>query len=121
MLARISGVLTCGLLMLALAQPNFARGKGSRAASGKGTTVTGCLAKGDEANEYSIKGDDGKTYGLYSSKVNLSEHVGHKVTVTGSPTREKEKAGKAEAKTGMPEESSHLNVSNLKMVSTSCQ
>jgi hypothetical protein len=54
-----------------------------KSASGK-TTVTGCLQKGDEPGEYSITGEDGKTYGLRSKAVSLSEHLGHKVTVTGT-------------------------------------
>jgi hypothetical protein len=68
-----------------------------KSASGK-TTVTGCLQKGDEAGEYSITGEDGKTYGLRSKTVSLSQHLGHKVTVTGklrSESAEKEK-GEAE-------------------------
>ena len=54
-----------------------------KSASGK-KTVTGCLQKGDEADEFSITGEDGKTYGLRSSAVDLSKHLGHKVTVTGT-------------------------------------
>jgi hypothetical protein len=41
------------------------------------------LQKGDEADEFSITGEDGKRYGLRSSIVDLSKHLGHKVTVTG--------------------------------------
>src|SRR5438874_12342937 len=66
-------------------------------AGGK-TTVTGCLQKGDEPGEYSITGEDGKTYGLRRRAVNLSQHLGHKVTITGtlrpdSAEKEKGKAG----------------------------
>jgi hypothetical protein len=87
------------------------------AKGGKEVTVTGCLTKGDDANEYAIKGDDGKTYGLYSSDgINLADHVNHKVTVTGKVT--KERAGKKEA--GKPEESEHLRVTDLKMISSTC-
>src|ERR1017187_8289916 len=61
----------------------------------KGTmTVTGCLQKGDEAGEFSIAGEDGKLWGLRSSTVKLEDHVGHKVTVTGTASGE----SKAEAK-----------------------
>ena len=45
----------------------------SKSAGGK-ATVTGCLQKGDEADEFSITGEDGKTYGLRSSAVDLSKH-----------------------------------------------
>jgi hypothetical protein len=37
--------------------------------------VTGCLQKGDEPGEFSITGDDGKTWDLRSRTVKLSEHV----------------------------------------------
>src|SRR5947209_4496602 len=106
-------VIIGALLLASWAQPGLAKGKGKMAA-----TVTGCLAQGDEANEYSIKGEHGKTYGLRSSTVNLKEHLGHKGTVTGAST--KEKPEKNEAKTGKPEESAHLKVTNLTMVSTTC-
>jgi hypothetical protein len=48
----------------------------------------GGLAQGDEANEFAIKDSDGKTYGLRSSKVNLKQHPGHQVSVTGTPAEE---------------------------------
>lgn len=86
-------------------------------------TVTGCLSQGDEANEFSIKDANGKTYGLFSSHgVDFKSHLNHKVTVTGTPTAEHEGKGreKHEAKTATPEESEHLRVTNLTMVSTSC-
>ncbi len=87
-------------------------------------TVTGCLQKGDEANEYSIT-DNGKTYGLRSTKVDLSKHVGHKVSVTGTMRAESEESERSEtsekneAKEG--KEAGDIRVSNLKMISESCQ
>src|SRR5258706_4579368 len=72
------------------------------ATSGK-ATVTGCLQKGDEADEFSITGEDGKTYGLRSSAVDLSKHLGHKLTVTGTlkaESYEKEKEGTRTRKEG---------------------
>src|SRR6267154_419017 len=85
-------VLTGVILVLGLyvTQAGFAQEKGS----GAKATVTGCLQKGDEANEFSITGEDGKTYGLRSSSVDLAKHLGHKVTVTGTlkaESAEKEK------------------------------
>ena len=47
-------------------------------------TATGCLQKGDESGEYALTTKDGKKYGLRSSSVDLSKHVGHTVTVTGT-------------------------------------
>src|ERR1051325_7999833 len=71
-----------------------------RKADGSAVNVTGCLALGDERNEFSIKDANGKTYGLKAgSEWNLKAHVGHKVTVAGTPIQEKKekvKAGKVE-------------------------
>ena len=118
MLRRLLGISACGVLLVGLTQLGIARGKSG---AGHSVTVTGCLAQGDKANEYAITGDDGKTYGLRSSAVNLKEHMGHKVTVTGTMSgREMAKTNKTEASTGKPEESAHLNVKDLKMVSTTC-
>jgi hypothetical protein len=51
-------------------------------------TVTGCLQKSNEPGEFSITGEDGKTWGLYSTSVKLDKHLGHTVTVIGSRTYE---------------------------------
>ena len=86
-------------------------------------TVTGCLQKGDQPDEFSITGEDGKSWDLRSSTVKLAEHVGHQVTVTGSPTREakaeEKKEGQVEKAAGK-EELGELGVTSLKMVSESC-
>ena len=80
------------------------------------TNVTGCLAQGASKNEYMIKDTNGKTYDLRAETgVDLKAHLGHKVTITGTPMKAKEKV-----KAGQPEESERLRVSNLTMVSTSC-
>lgn len=89
------------------------------AQSKKPVTVTGCLAQGDQTDEYAIKDSSGKTYGLMSSKVDMKAHLGHEVTVTGTPASENEKNEKNT--TGKAEESEHLQVTNLKMVSTTCK
>jgi hypothetical protein len=90
-------------------------------------TVTGCLQKGDEPGEFSITGADGKTWGLRSSNVKLEQHVGHRVTVTGSAHPESKAHEKAEEKkegqmanAAGKEEYGDLQVTNLKMVSETC-
>ncbi len=90
-------------------------------------TVTGCLQKGDEPGEFSITGTDGKTWGLRSSTVKLEKHLGHQVTVTGSAHRESKAHEKAEEKkegqmenAAGKEEYGDLQVTNLKMVSETC-
>ena len=117
MLAKISGALACAVLVAGLSQPTFARGKTNTANT---TSVTGCLTQGDEPNEYAVKAtEDGKTYGLKSSKVDLAQHLNHQVTVTGAVSHEKEKT--KVSKSGKPEEDAHMKVTDLKMVSTSCK
>jgi hypothetical protein len=88
------------------------------------TTVTGCLQKGDEPGEFSITGEDGKTYGLRSKSVKLSEHLGHKVTITGTLKAESAEKEKGEAQEyGKKEatEAGDIRVTDLKMVSSKCQ
>src|SRR5205809_437618 len=92
-------------------------------AGGK-TTVTGCLQKGDEPGEYSITGEDGKTYGLRSKAVNLSQHLGHKVTITGTlrpESAEKEKGEAEEHEKKEAAEAGDIRVTDLKMVSDTCK
>ena len=95
----------------------------AKSAGGK-TTVTGCLQKGDEADEFSITGEDGKTYGLRSSAVDLSKHLGHKVTVTGTfkaESYEKEKGESEEHEKKEAVEAGDIRVTDLKMVSDTCK
>jgi hypothetical protein len=98
-----------------------ARGQKGSTKNGN-VTVTGCLQKGDEADEFSLTGDDGKLYDLRSSSVKLAQHVGHKVTVSGKFKAEAyEKGEEKEAKEGGKKEAGDIQVSTLKMVNTSCQ
>jgi hypothetical protein len=90
-------------------------------------SVTGCLQKGDEPGEFSITGTDGKTWGLRSKTVKLEPHVGHQVTVTGTPHRESKAEEKSEEKKeGQMEKAAEkaeygdLTVTGLKMVSDTC-
>lgn len=47
-------------------------------------SITGCLSKGDSANEYLLTGTDGSTWEVHSNTaVNLADHVGHTVTLKG--------------------------------------
>ena len=88
----------------------------------KTKAVTGCLQKGDQADQFSITGDDGKSWDLRSSTVKLDEHVGHKVTVTGSAREtkaEEKKEGQVE-NAARKEKLGELRVTDLKMVSPNC-
>lgn len=96
-------------------------------------SVTGCLAKGDEAGEYKITGANGKTHQVRSRTVELEPHVGHTVTVSGTWTRESAKEEmKEETKESKQQEKAeektekhktierYLRVTDLKMVSETC-
>jgi len=89
----------------------------------KTKAVTGCLQKGDQADLFSITGEDGKSWDLRSSTVKLADHVGHQVTVTGSPTREAKAEEKKEGQVenaARKEALGELSVTDLKMVSPGC-
>ena len=83
--------------------------------------MTGCLQKGDEANEFSIAGKDGKTYQLRNSAVDLSKHVGHKVTITGTFKAEKKEGQSAEYNQKEATEAGTIRVATLTMVSAKCR
>ena len=87
------------------------------------TTVTGCLQKGDGPGEVSITGEDGRSWELHSTAVKLDQHIGHKVNVTGTITRESKAEEKKEGqveKASSKEEYGELRVTRLKMVSATC-
>ena len=91
--------------------------------------ITGCLSKGDSANEFLLTGTDGSTWEVRSSKVALAEHVGHTVTATGvvsnaTAHNKKEDAKETAKDSGMKKndnEHGHLKVTGVKMVSDSCK
>jgi hypothetical protein len=91
--------------------------------------VTGCLSKGDSANEFLLTGTDGSTWEVRSSKVALAEHVGHTVTATGVVSNAtahnmKEDAKDAAKDSGMKKSDSehgHMKITDVKMVSESCK
>jgi hypothetical protein len=84
--------------------------------------VTGCVQKGQAANEYQLIGDDVKWH-LKSDNVRLADHVGHKVKVDGvvsnQPFHGMKEDLKAEVENA-PTETGVLTVTNLEMVSDSC-
>jgi hypothetical protein len=94
----------------------------------KPITVTGCVQKGDSADEFSITDENGKTWELSSRTVKLAEHVGHTVTITGVRHHEtkaeeakEEKTEAKESKEAEAKEAGDLRVTSLKMVSDSCK
>jgi hypothetical protein len=92
-------------------------------------TITGCLSKGDGANEYLLTGKNGSTWEVRSTKVALSEHVGHTVSAHGVVAHSKLHNMKEDAKDAATDagvkkndsEHGHLTVTSLKMVGESCE
>jgi hypothetical protein len=103
----------------------------------KAQTVTGCLAKGADANTFTltdVEGTGPKTVQLHAkADQKLAPHVGHKVSITGSeidPTTLKrgttgkpepgaEPKPSTEPKAGGSAER-HLQVNSFKMISSTC-
>src|SRR5664279_302285 len=91
----------------------------------KTRTLTGCLQKGDDANEYRLTTAKGSTWELKSNGHKLGTHVGHTVTITGTVSNAEmhgmKEDAKAEAKEhGMDQDSTehgHMTVTNVKTVS----
>ncbi len=92
-------------------------------------TITGCLTKGDSADEFMLTGNDGSTWEVKSTKVALASHVGHTIEATGVVSNAKLHNMKEDAKdmaadSGMKKDDSeygHLKVTSVKMVSDSCK
>jgi hypothetical protein len=108
----------------ALAQDTDAKSKGDV------RSITGCLSKGDSANEYLLTGTDGSTWEVHANNsVNLSRHVGHTIEAKGVVTNAKMHDMKEDAKdaaqdSGMKKnntEHGHLKVTDVRMVGESCQ
>jgi hypothetical protein len=89
-------------------------------------TVTGCLQKGNEPGGFVLTGDDGKSWELTAGGgVKLADHIGHKITLTGSRLHQsaiqEEKREKDEKKEAGGKEFADLKVESMDMVSSSCK
>jgi hypothetical protein len=98
---------------------NQAAAQSTKERKGQTVSITGCVQKGEAADEFAIT-QNGKKYGLKSTNVKLADHLGHQVTVTGKITRApgQGEAGEKEEEGG---EYADVQVTSLKMISTSCQ
>lgn len=113
-LSVIASLAVAGFLLVGTGSTASAQNMRNMHRNQHKATVTGCLQKGDEAGEYSIKAR-GKMYELTSAKVMLGDHVGHKVTVHGYITPET-----AEGSQNAAGGDIDMTVTSLKMVSKTC-
>ena len=85
--------------------------KGDPSKDPKTVSVTGCLAQSEipgVAKQYIIKSGD-MSYALEPGTENLSAHLGHKVTISGTSMK-----GKG------PHDDDRISVTKLMMISASC-
>jgi hypothetical protein len=91
----------------------------------KGSTevsnLTGCLARGDRAHQYSLTDSNGTTYGLLPDKgIDMKRHVGQTVNVSGWVIKAKKEQREAQ-ESGTPVDNEYLRVNHVKKISPSCQ
>ena len=86
-------------------------------------SITGCLKQGSDTGGYYIM-SEGKMYEVMAHGVNLAEHVGHTVTVTGHevklPEAQETKKEASEKSEAGSTPYADFRASSVKMVSTSC-
>jgi hypothetical protein len=130
MVTTLSFICLTGLVCLAQEPANQDNAKQAAAQEKQAMPsriVTGCLQKGLHAAEFSITGEDGKTWDVSSDTVKFDEHVGHQVALTGSARRDPKGPAKAEQKKeGQMEKAADkegygdLRVTGLRMISETC-
>jgi hypothetical protein len=107
-LTLIAGLAAFGLFVTPMAK-----------ASTEVANLTGCLAQGATAHQYSLTDANGTTYGLLPDRnINMRKHVGQTVRVEGWVTKAK-KAQRDARESGIPVDN-ELRVDRVKKVSPSC-
>jgi len=127
-----AAVAMAAALVFAAAQPGTAQEpKGKAAGEQKGEkkagshSMTGCLQKGTDANTWKLtdvtdKGPKSVEILEVASGVNLTPHVGHKVTITGTTISTAAAAKKEKEPAKKEAGEHHMAVSAVKMVSATC-
>jgi hypothetical protein len=122
-------ILCTGLLAFSVALVAAQGDDATKTTHKKVRTLSGCLQKGDDAREYKLTTAKGGTWEIKSDSdaVNLGEHVGHTVRVTGVVSNAKMHGAKEDTKDkaaehgmGNDTEHGHLTATGVKMVSESC-
>lgn len=125
---RFNRLLLCAALLgltslWAVAQDTADNAKGSV------RTITGCLTRSGNGNEYLLTGTDGSTWEIHeNSAANLADHVGQTVEAKGVVSHVtmhnmKEDAKQMGSDAGMKKtaEHGHLKVTDLHKVGGSCE
>jgi hypothetical protein len=131
MITKLNRMLLCLILVGLAASWAMAQDETSDSKSkSEVRTITGCLTKGDSAKEFLLTGNDGSTWEVRDNgSANLASHVGHTISAKGVVAHSKMHNMKEDAKdtakdSGMKKDNSehgHLKVTDVTMVSDSCQ
>jgi hypothetical protein len=128
----VSGITTGGLLAAQYGggQADKSKPADTQKSAAKPHTMTGCLEKGTDENTFrltSVEGSGPKTVELHAdAKLKLSDHVGHKVAITGTEVDPKtmKKGTGTTGTTGAAEPASkdehHMRVRSMKHIAGSC-
>lgn len=126
---KIGKLLLCALFLMLATLLAVAQDSSSDSKSKSDTrTVTGCLSKGDRADEFLLTAKDGSTWEVRSSTASLADHVGHTVSATGVVSNStmhnlkedtKDVAADAHMKKDNAEHG-HMKITDVQMVSDSC-
>lgn len=119
----LSLMAACSLSLMPALSYAGPKGQGEEKSdrSEKVRTITGCLEK--QGDDYELRSDNGSTWELKGDSVNLADHVGQTVRVTGTVNHAKMHGAKEKAKEETqdnPNEHGHLTVTNMRTVSHSC-
>ncbi|MGA3319065.1 MAG: hypothetical protein ABSC64_21825 [Candidatus Korobacteraceae bacterium] len=104
-----------------------AKGSGSsNAADQNARTLTGCLQKGANANEFNLQAEDGGLWRVKGDSTQLALQVGHAVTLSGdtssAETQSDETSVAADENAKVAHSNRHqITVTNLVQVSDGCQ
>jgi hypothetical protein len=125
---KIKKAMLCALFVMLAACVVVAQDSASDRSKADTRTVTGCLTKGDSADEFLLTGKDGSTWEVRSRTVGLADHVGHTVSATGVVSNStmhnlKEDTKDAASDAHLKKESAehgHMKITDVQMVSDSC-
>jgi len=130
-MTKLSRLLLCVVLAGLTTAWVFAQDSDTDAKSkGEVRSITGCVTKGPSANEFLLTSSDGSSWEVHNNNaIDLTNHLGHTIEAKGVVSHSKmhnmkEDAKGAEKDAGMKNnntEHGHLNVTDVRMVSESCQ
>ena len=130
MITKFNRLLLCLVLVGLAASWAVAQDADDSKSKSDVRTITGCLSKGDSADEFVLTANDGSTWEVRSSSsADLASHVGHTITAKGVVSNAKMHNLKEDAKdaakdSGMKKsdtEHGHMKITDVKMVSDSCK